>query len=141
MRETATVTTLKQTVRIVISRMEELSFPDVIKQVIRSMNSRKTEAKIKTQVMPRGPKMAIVTMPAKMTYKIIEVGRLNMFHLEYGNIGTLCGVLDVLWLVTKPVIEEESIVHFTAEGAVRPVILSETAKSLTRDARILKKKL
>jgi len=77
--ETATVSTLKQSVRVGVFGLDEIATPKEVAQGFTIASGSETEAEeVVLRVMPRGLQMAIITTSAEAANKVAKLGRVRV---------------------------------------------------------------
>lgn len=80
--ETSTVSTLRQTVKVGIIGLDEVTTPEEIKQAITSTFPTEAVEKISMIKMSRGQQIAVITVTTEVTNKIVNLGRIRVGYVS-----------------------------------------------------------
>lgn len=89
---TATVSTLKQSVRVGVFGLDEITTPEEVAQGFTIASGTETEVEVVLRELPRGQQMAIITTSAEAANRVAKLGRVRVGY-------TMCRVR--LWHENK----------------------------------------
>lgn len=80
--ETSTVSTLRQTVRVGIIGLDEVTTSEEIEQAITSTFPTDSVEKINMLKMARGQQIAVITVTTEVANKIVDLGRIRVGYVS-----------------------------------------------------------